>query len=37
MSAASRSEAAASMMMGDMDSGLMGVAPADPDRDHDHK
>ena len=33
----SRSEEAASMMMGDMDSGLMGVAPADPDRDHDHK
>ena len=28
----SQSEAAASMMMGDMDSGLMGVAPADPDR-----
>jgi len=33
----SQSEAAAAMMMGDMDSGLMGVAPADPDRKHDHK
>jgi len=27
---------AASMMMGDMDSGLMGIAPADPDITHDH-
>ncbi len=33
----SQSEAAALMMMGDMDSGLMGATPADPDRDHDHK
>ena len=33
----SQTEAAASMMMGDMDSGLMGVAPAEPDRDHDHR
>ena len=33
----SQSEAAAAMMMGDMDSGLMGVAPAEPDRNHDHK
>ena len=32
-----QSEEAALMMMGDMDSGLMGAAPADPDRDHDHK
>lgn len=28
--------AAATMMMGDMDSGLMGTAPADPDVEHDH-
>ena len=33
----SQSEAAAAMMMGDMDSGLMGVAPAEADRNHDHK
>ena len=33
----SQSEAAAMMMMGDMDSGLMGATPAEPDRDHDHK
>lgn len=32
-----QSEDAALMMMGDMDSGLMGVAPADPDIAHDHK
>ena len=31
-----QSEHAATMMMGDMDSGLMGVAPADPDVEHDH-
>ena len=33
----SQSEAATAMMMGDMDSGLMGVAPAEADRNHDHK
>ena len=32
----SQSEHAATMMMGDMDSGLMGTAPADPDVEHDH-
>ena len=32
----SQSEHAATMMMGDMDSGLMGAAPADPDIAHDH-
>lgn len=31
-----QSERAATMMMGDMDSGLMGAAPADPDIQHDH-
>jgi phytanoyl-CoA hydroxylase len=31
-----QSEEEALMMMGDMDSGLMGVAPADPDITHDH-
>ena len=33
----SQSEHAALMMMGDMDSGLMGTAPADPEIAHDHK